>query len=335
MGHQAAGTWIAQPHQGPLLCAGPCRTSPIPHTHHIKNEWNCTATFQVLAEDVDVTQRYVHERPSGGTFNSTAVWDSPPPALPPVRRRSGRARSKSSSSQPGGEWQATASAVAAAYGGGEGSVSLASTSGTLGGCGTVRTTGGVKQLGQIDAEARVNGSGLSGTEVAARSTFAASKEFADFSRGLELLPQLAGGDPGSTTASGTGRTASFLGAPKDSIRAWGATLPPTAISLSGSALQTLRSTIRSTTSSKPDFATRHRPLGSTEADLKRTLGAPIEDDVPLSRVEPVRGTSVLYNASYVEWCDYAGNCRTAPSRWYNEHPAAAAQDAGGHKYPWC
>ena len=69
--------------------------------------------------------------------------------------------------------------------------------------------------------------------------------------------------------------------------------------------------------------------------MKKVLGLGREAELPLNRVEPVRSAKVLYNAGYTEWADYASNCRTAPSRWANEHPALPpprADDA--HKYPW-
>jgi hypothetical protein len=318
--------------------------APIPHTQ--------------------ASTRYIHSRPSnGGTYNSVAAWDGPAPDLPPVRRRSARSKS----AQPSGEWQATASAVFSAshrlqlhtpsdgvmssgpsFVSGPSFLSNPSMSGPSGsggfggagsGYGMLLTAGGLKQLGQIEAEMRINGAlGAASNSVGAcpRATFSAAREFSDFSRGLELMPQLdaAGTGPGSMSQLGA-TTATFLGSPKASVRSWGTTLPPTAISLPQSSLATLRASIRSTASTKADFVTHHRPLGATEADFKQTLGAALDLDLPLNRVEPVRGTKVLPGAGYVEWGGgFGGNCRTAPQRWFNEHPAALAQDTGSHRYPW-
>lgn len=320
----------------------------------------------VLGEDAEASTRYIHSRPSnGGTYNSVAAWDGPAPELPAVRRRSARSKS----AQPSGEWKATASAVFSATqrlkletppdgmaSSGPSFMSapsffsnpsISGPSGTgfgmAGGYGTLLTTGGLKQLGQIEAEMRINGGGLGVAPggAAPRATFSAAREFADFSQGLELMPQLdaAGAGPGSTAQFGStgarAAAATFLGSPKASVKSWSTTLPPTAISLPQSSLSTLRASIRSTASTKADFVTRHRPLGSTECDFKRTLGAPLDLDLPLNRVEPVRGTKVLPGAGYVEWGGFAATCRTAPQRWFSEHPAALAQDTGSHKYPWC
>lgn len=41
------------------------------------------------------------------------------------------------------------------------------------------------------------------------------------------------------------------------------------------------------------------------------------------RVEPVRPTSINPRADYLQWGDYSSRtCRTAPTNWYSDHPAA-------------
>ncbi|KAG2495165.1 hypothetical protein HYH03_006772 [Edaphochlamys debaryana] len=209
------------------------------------------------------------------------------------------------------------------------------------GSGVVGTTGGLKQTTQIADEARLNAA-LVG---AAASTFSTQREFYEFARGLEILPSLAadsgpaGLGPGSESARsrdpGSPLTATRLGEPKAPVRVWNAPLPPSAISLPSTALRTLRESVRSTTATKQDFVKSFKPLDSHELDLKKTLGAPVDVARSLARTEPVRDTKVLPNADYVQWCDYAANCRTGPTGWYNKHPAAVAQDSGDHKYPWC
>lgn len=216
----------------------------------------------------------------------------------------------------------------------------------------VGTTGGLKQLAQHAEEQRINAAmGAGPSSGVAASTFGTLREFNDFSRGLELLPRLAadsgaggggggaGPGPGSTgllsEAGSLGRTATRLGEPKSPVRVWAASLPPSAISLPPSALRTLRESVRSTTSTKQDFARSFKPLDSNDLDLKKTLGQPMDVQCSMARVEPVRDSKVLPGSDYVMWGDYAANCRTAPTKWYNQHPAALAQDSGEHKYPWC
>ncbi|EFJ49647.1 hypothetical protein VOLCADRAFT_117102 [Volvox carteri f. nagariensis] len=225
-------------------------------------------------------------------------------------------------------------------GGGVGSTTAASVNGVVG------TTGGLKQVTQIPDEERLNAALMGTSGGGARSTFGTLRDFNEFARGLEVAPQLAtdarpassgaaaGPGPGSV-ADSQRLTAARLGSPKDTVRVWAAPLPPSAISLPASALRTLRESVRSTASSKPEFARAFKPLDSHELDLKKTLGKDMDMEKSLSRVEPVRDTSVLPRADYVAWCDYAAQCRTSPSGWYSAHPVAAMQDTGEHKYPWC
>ncbi|MEW5318188.1 MAG: hypothetical protein WDW38_009431 [Sanguina aurantia] len=191
------------------------------------------------------------------------------------------------------------------------------------------------------------------------STFAGLKEFQNFSRGQELGPGLMGPPGGrgggcfrppspllhpaasSPTPTGTGRPLTWhtLAPPPQphsaptAVRSWAATLPPSATNLPSSALHTLRGAVRSTMASKPDFRLRHPSLTTAECDMKKTLGQACDTELILARVEPVRGTKVLYNASYTQWSDYASNCPTAPSRWYNDHPSAGGPQETS-KYPW-
>ncbi|GIL50975.1 hypothetical protein Vafri_7052 [Volvox africanus] len=209
--------------------------------------------------------------------------------------------------------------------------------------GVVGTTGGLKQVSQVPDEQRLNASLMGTGGAGARSTFGTLRDFNDFARGLEVAPQLtadtstaAGLGPGSTADASSQRfTATRLGSPKDTVRVWAAPLPPSAISLPATALRTLRESVRSTISSKPEFGRAFKPLDSHDLDLKKTLGKDMDMEKSLARVEPVRDTKVLPQADYVAWCDYAANCRTSPHGWYSAHPAAAVQDAGDHKYPWC
>lgn len=126
----------------------------------------------------------------------------------------------------------------------------------------------------------------------------------------------------------------LYGSGKPSIKAWGAALPPTGISIPASSLAALRTTVQSTVRRKPEFETRHPTLTPVDTDLKKTLGQPMDVSASLARVQPVRPTKVLYNADYVTWSDHATRrCRTAPENWYNHHPAAPAPQSDG-KYPW-
>ncbi|GLC36952.1 hypothetical protein PLESTB_000174900 [Pleodorina starrii] len=326
----------------------------------------------VLVEDVEVaTLRAAADRPAAGTFNGANVWDSPPPPLPPVRRRTASGGRSAAGKDPSGEWNDTMSRTTAAAalagvsvssgGSLSGGAGLGGTlrSGSVGGAldatgalagggaaataalaGVVSTTGGLKQVTQIPDEQRLNAALMAGGATAPRSTFGTLRDFNGFARGLEVAPGLAADASGGGAAAGpgpgsTGFTAARLGSPKDTVRVWAAPLPPSAISLPSSALRSLRESVRSTTAAKPEFARAFKPLDSHDLDLKKTLGQDMDMQKSLARVEPVRGTKVLQQADYVGWCDYAANCRTAPSGWYATHPTAAVQDTGEHKYPWC
>jgi hypothetical protein len=151
-----------------------------------------------------------------------------------------------------------------------------------GGPGVVGTTGGLKALGQVAAEAQLNAellAALGSGGAAASSSFTAARDFAAFSRGLEVLPRLAadsgaaGPGPGSAAAAAAAsgslpRAATRLGSPRGAVRLspGSAPLPPAAISLPASALRSLRDSVRATTSAKPGFAASFKPLSSHEAD---------------------------------------------------------------------
>lgn len=96
----------------------------------------------------------------------------------------------------------------------------------------------------------------------------------------------------------------------------------------------LRTSIRATAATQSHFEVRTRRLDTSAADMKKTLGAPRENDMPLSRVEPLRDTHTLYNASYTTWGGANGNDRTAPGRWINDHPASITANSEPRKYPW-
>ena len=82
---------------------------------------------------------------------------------------------------------------------------------------------------------------------------------------------------GATNSSSTASAAwAWSTAPKPGLRAWSAALPPTGITLSASALQTLRSSVRSTVKAKPELTATARSLTTSEVDLKKTMGAPLE-----------------------------------------------------------
>jgi hypothetical protein len=85
---------------------------------------------------------------------------------------------------------------------------------------------------------------------------------------------------------------------------------------------------------KPDFLAQTQGLTTSELDQKKVLGQPLDVSMSLNRVEPVRDTKVLPQLGYLAWGDYASRtCRTAPTRWYNQHPAAPAPEPD-HPYPW-
>ena len=91
--------------------------------------------------------------------------------------------------------------------------------------------------------------------------------------------------------------------------------------------------MRSTLVRKPEFVATHHPLTAAELDLKKTMGLDMDVTMSLNRVEPVRATKVLPRDDYTAWGDYSRNCRTGPTRWYNEHPAAPAPPPE-HNFPW-
>eukprot|EP00195_Chlamydomonas_chlamydogama_P008194 CAMPEP_0202903836 /NCGR_PEP_ID=MMETSP1392-20130828/26615_1 /ASSEMBLY_ACC=CAM_ASM_000868 /TAXON_ID=225041 /ORGANISM="Chlamydomonas chlamydogama, Strain SAG 11-48b" /LENGTH=449 /DNA_ID=CAMNT_0049591179 /DNA_START=180 /DNA_END=1526 /DNA_ORIENTATION=+ len=239
---------------------------------------------------------------------------------------------------------------------------------------TLRTTAGIKAAAPIASEVAINTQGLlQGTGsvpsstvegTVPRSTFGAVKEFNSFSRGLEVASALgvdtataaaiaasegtahgdsldklmmssmsAGGNMASTSASQSGSWPWATG-PKHSVRAYSSALPPTSITLPGSSLHTLRQSVRSTLRTKPGFETMHRTLGTSELDNKKVLGQGLDVSAALNRVEPVRPTHMKFEADYQKWSDYNNKCRTAPSAWYNEHPAVPAAAKAPTKYPW-
>ncbi|MEW5300996.1 MAG: hypothetical protein WDW36_003882 [Sanguina aurantia] len=288
----------------------------------------------VLHEDIVDVKRYGGE---GGTYNSDSVWTDPPPALPPITRRPTKPKTPTGT----GDFAALSSM----------------SPGSLTGDSPLRTTQGPKTLVHGGIPEGLVNTGMDGEFPI--STFAGLKEFQNFSRGQELGPGLMGPPGGrgggcfrppspllhpaasSPTPTGTGRPLTWhtLAPPPQphsaptAVRSWAATLPPSATNLPSSALHTLRGAVRSTMASKPDFRLRHPSLTTAECDMKKTLGQACDTELILARVEPVRGTKVLYNASYTQWSDYASNCPTAPSRWYNDHPSAGGPQETS-KYPW-
>ncbi|KAJ9522708.1 hypothetical protein QJQ45_019881 [Haematococcus lacustris] len=255
----------------------------------------------VLAEDIK------HPKVSEGTYNKESIWDGPLPELPKAPpRRPRKAKSTTPAQLP--------------------STSAASGSSSLGSTLTSSTAQGP---GELALNSMLQGS-QAGSPL--RSTFAASKQFSQATQGQLLASTMT--NLASSLASGPLTSADLLASSsKQSVKAWGAALPPSAITLPPSALTVLRTSMRSTLARKPEFVAGVVPLGSTELDLKKTLGAPLDVSLSLARVEPVRPTHVLPSAGYQEWSDYASrNCKTAPSRWFNEHPATAPP--ASHPYPW-
>eukprot|EP00798_Chlamydomonas_sp_ICE-L_P018773 gene18773-25309_t len=104
-------------------------------------------------------------------------------------------------------------------------------------------------------------------------------------------------------------------------------------STSASALQTLRQSVRGSYASKPEFETMHSTLTVSDRDHKKTLGQRLDVTESLARVEPVRSTSIKFNADYITAGDYAPSCRTAPSHW-DLHPTVPAEAKVACKYPW-
>ncbi|KAJ9522405.1 hypothetical protein QJQ45_008301 [Haematococcus lacustris] len=277
----------------------------------------------VLAEDIK------HPKVSEGTYNKESIWDGPLPELPKAPPRRPRKAKSTNPAQPP-------------------STSAASGNSSLGSTLTSSTAQGP---GELALNSMLQGS-QAGSPL--RSTFAASKQFSQATQGQLLASTMT--NLASNLASGPLTSADLLASSsKQSVKAWGAALPPSAITLPPSApscivsrswlhtslsafhclaaaLTVLRTSMRSTLARKPEFVAGVVPLGSTELDLKKTLGAPLDVSMSLARVEPVRPTHVLPSAGYQEWSDYASrNCKTAPSRWFNEHPATAPPAT--HPYP--
>lgn len=268
-----------------------------------------------------------------GSFNSDSFWRDQPPPLPHVRDQRLKRRPVTS------EWRYNTGGAASI------AQSMAASSRAGGGdSGSLTTTWGPKSTSQGPAEATVNQE-LQGQ--VPRMTLAAANDFRQFQSRLELDPASTnlelGADNGlllsdvtwhtgmDTVAVGPGSAGQLSGsgrAPPVGVRAWSAMLPPSAIHFPQSSLSTLRSSVRSTIASQPQFVTVSRRLDTHEFDLKKTLGKPMEMNAQaMNRVEPVRPTTVPLNASYIEACDYAPRCRTAPTRWHSEQTPPG-------KYPW-
>uniref|UniRef100_A0A7R9V4H7 EF-hand domain-containing protein n=1 Tax=Chlamydomonas euryale TaxID=1486919 RepID=A0A7R9V4H7_9CHLO len=123
-------------------------------------------------------------------------------------------------------------------------------------------------------------------------------------------------------------------APAKGLKAWNAALPPSGITLSATALSQLRTTVKSTLQPKPGFVTMLQSTGTGVSGAKVCMGEQMDLCMSLARVEPTRPTHIKPGASFCEWGDYASNCRTAPSKWFNEHPAVPVAAKVPCKYPW-
>jgi len=246
----------------------------------------------VFADDVKEPKYY------NGTFNKGSVWDEPPKALPKAGRRR-----KAHVKKDKGDWASTTSTLQAS-----GKLDQTGTSSML------LTTQGLKSTVCSAAENAVNSSGLQADQP--RSTFSAVADFERLQRSQALSAALGS----SNKALPPLTLESIMGSSKKSVKAWSAALPPSTISLSSSALLTLRASVRGTMTQKSDFQLSHPPLTASELDLKKTLGQPLDVTLAMNRVFPTRPTNVLPRATYTEWGDYASTCRTAPTRWYNEFP---------------
>lgn len=179
-----------------------------------------------------------------------------------------------------------------------------------------------------------------------KSSFAASKAFSDFSRGVEAQSRLELKTSDANFLLESSREArdadwAWKTSPKSAFKAYNAALPPTKITLSSSALATLRTAVSSNVGAKkPEFLNQFRPLTIDEDDLKRSLGSTVVDvDAgyyqPMSRVEPTRDTSRKFDAGYFELGSYSPNCHAMPSYWFNEHPSLPESARNTKtKYPW-
>lgn len=163
---------------------------------------------------------------------------------------------------------------------------------------------------------------------------AAARTFKDFTQGQEVAGQV-GVSPGTAALmAGTSDSWPWRTQPKPGLKAWSSALPPTAVTLSPSALASLRNSIKTTGQQRPGFATIHKALTPSDSDFKKTIGESLDVTMSLSRVEPVRPTHVPFNGDFMALGDYGSKCRTMPGFWYNEHPALPEAARQPTKYPW-
>lgn len=278
------------------MCApGPSGRFP---KRELTKEWRQLSALILDIAELILTEDHVAPKIYEGedrTFNSDSFWNDSPPELPPVGRRVWRRPAPNSpgrsSSAPASPPRTAASPTHTgrlAAGAGLGTGLLPSI--PPGTASSMRAGGGGGQIGveltinrSLDLTSRSDlpaGSGAAG-EVP-RCTFGAANEFREFSRGLEVMDRLAVDGSGGTAGLGPGSSSMLLasgGSLPRGVRAWNATLPPTAIHLPVSALQTLRSSVRSVVSSQADFQRMHRTLDTSDLDQKKVLGQPVDTSV--------------------------------------------------------
>jgi len=204
----------------------------------------------------------------------------------------------------------------------------------LRGDGALLTTEGLRRTRQLGHEAALNDALAGGGGGRPALTLGDHRTFADFCEGQGTMSRQRGAAAGpallAAMTADAGASAALRGterfkAQPSAVRAWASALPPSPATLEPSALQELRTRVRSAVSTQRPFRRMHRPLTSHFSDSKTALGAPLDLALPLERVEPVRPTAIMPQADYVAWADYSLNCPSAPPRWFNEHPAALAQ----------
>eukprot|EP00798_Chlamydomonas_sp_ICE-L_P025795 gene25795-11468_t len=319
---------------------------------YLTGEWRMLVALLLDIPQLVLTDDVIVPKGTSGTFNSESIWDQPPPALPPIKNK-GSVKKTDSATEP----KAAGAGGEAAASAGRSTTPLTADSLTSFNANSSETAKAIEAALAAE-EAFEEGPALSLpnfellSSKGIKTTAPTEEEMEAYRAILKSAPSPRSKDLGQSTRRdegtcstashaaeespsmrSTGRSCIFPGIPKQSIKAWSATLPPSCISISGETLQTMRQTVRGTFSSKPEFITKNSMLTTADLDRKKTLGKHVDVSESLARVEPVRSTSLRYDADYVAVGDYASNCRTGPTRW-DLHPAAPVQAKEPSKYPW-
>ncbi|GAX78975.1 hypothetical protein CEUSTIGMA_g6415.t1 [Chlamydomonas eustigma] len=307
----------------------------------LTKEWRDLVALLLGIPQLVLTEDFINTKVAvNGVFNADSVWETPPAPLPPVKKN----RATSSTKKKDDFQKAVPTNPSSVGPSSSGRDKLppmyegVRVPPTPYPPAIVLTTAGLKVADPSAAEREIN-INLTGGLGNATLTFQDTRAFDNYTKGQEMASKQSQlmATSGLRQNQGSALLSSevaWSSTPRTGLKAWSATLPPTGITLSASTLASLRNSVRTTITSKPDFLTLFRTLDPSELDLKKTLGTALDMEKTLNRVEPTRPTSMRQDASYLQWADYAPKCRTGPSAWFNQHPSLPEAAKRQTKNPW-